>query len=57
MNDDNRFSKYVNDQGQNAQTQVSNNRFAKYATPVKNNKVEEDIATGEWTNLDSLSGA
>jgi len=57
MNDDNRFSKYVNDQGQNAQTQASNNRFAKYATPVKNNKVEEDIATGEWTNLDSLSGA
>ena len=31
--------------------------FAKYSTPEKTNEIEADIASGEWTSLDSLSGA
>ena len=59
MDSDNRFSKYVKGQEQNTQTppEASSNRFAKYSTPAKTNEIEADIATGEWTNLDSLSGA
>jgi hypothetical protein len=52
------FAKYMT-QEETSEQQVAEefDPFAKYDTPVKNNKVEEDIATGEWTNLDSLSGA
>jgi len=52
------FAKYII-QKETSEQQVAEefDPFAKYATPVKANKIEEDIATGEWTNLDSLSGA
>jgi len=52
------FAKYVI-QKETSEQQVAEefDPFAKYDTPVKANKIEEDIATGEWTSLDSLSGA
>jgi len=52
------FAKYVTQEETSGQQVAEEfDPFAKYDTPVKANKIEEDISTGEWTNLDSLSGA
>lgn len=34
-----------------------NNPFDAFDVPSKTNEIEDDISSGEWTNLDSLSGA
>jgi hypothetical protein len=52
------FAKYMTQEETSGQQVAEEfDPFAKYDTPVKANKIEEDISTGEWTNLDSLSGA
>ena len=56
------FAKYAQQQTEEQQGSLemideASDPFAKYSTAEKTNEIEADIATGEWTNLDSLSGA
>jgi len=56
------FAKYTQQQTEEQQGSLemideASDPFAKYSTAEKTNEIEADIATGEWTNLDSLSGA
>jgi len=56
------FAKYTQQQTEEQQGSLeiideASDPFAKYSIAEKTNEIEADIATGEWTNLDSLSGA
>lgn len=56
------FAKYAQQQTEEEQGSLETvdevfDPFAKYSAAEKTNEIEADIATGEWTNLDSLSGA